>query len=285
MKLIITFIALGLSGTAGYMSIAGLMALFSGHAVATGIMAAFLELGKLAMAHLTHKRWDSMKTPARVGMMSIVGVLMLVTSCGVYSFLMQGSLPGIGSIAASSKAIEALRAEEKILSRVINRMDREMEALPINYVTARVRVRDSGEYGKLIGRLVEIRGTFALYEQEAATVAVHAGPIFAISDQLGIDHRLAISFFILALVLVFDPMGVILVIISGTLWKESRDASPEGKRATLESIMLNSGMNQKEAASIAGVKAYTVSSWLSGKREIPAGRLLKLADLAPGGVA
>jgi len=79
--------ALVVAGVAAYFSVFGLSKLFAGAMLAAIIMASSLELGKLILSSYLYRLWDSISKFRRVYGVIAVGVLMLITSVGIYGFL------------------------------------------------------------------------------------------------------------------------------------------------------------------------------------------------------
>jgi len=79
--------SLALAGTAAYYSVFGLSKLFSAQATAVIIMASILEASKLITASYLHRYWKSITVLMRVYLTSALLVLMVITSIGIYGFL------------------------------------------------------------------------------------------------------------------------------------------------------------------------------------------------------
>ena len=84
---LIAFSALSVSASAAFYSVSGLSKLFAGASLEVIIMASSLEIAKLVIASLLYQYWDSINKVLRVYLTIAAGVLILLTSAGIYGFL------------------------------------------------------------------------------------------------------------------------------------------------------------------------------------------------------
>ena len=78
---------LSLAGTAAYYSVFGLSSLFAGAKTEVIIMATALEFAKLIVASYLHNNWDKIGWILKSYLTLGVGILMIITSAGIYGFL------------------------------------------------------------------------------------------------------------------------------------------------------------------------------------------------------
>ena len=84
---IVLLLALIVSGCAAYFSVWGLSQLFAGASTAVIIMATALEIGKVVVTTALHRYWDKISGWLKFYLTISVGVLMIITSAGIYGFL------------------------------------------------------------------------------------------------------------------------------------------------------------------------------------------------------
>jgi len=84
---LMVFSTLSLAGTAAYYSVFGLSSLFAGAKTEVIIMASALELAKLIVASYLHNNWDKIGWILKSYLTLGVGILMIITSAGIYGFL------------------------------------------------------------------------------------------------------------------------------------------------------------------------------------------------------
>ena len=86
-KQLIVFTSLLIAGCAAYFSVYGIGMLFSGAMIASIIMAASLELGKLVTTSWLFRYWHKANLLMRSYMIIAIFALMAITSLGIYGFL------------------------------------------------------------------------------------------------------------------------------------------------------------------------------------------------------
>ena len=84
---LMVFSTLSLAGTAAYYSVFGLSSLFAGAKTEVIIMASALELAKLVVASYLHNNWSKLGWILKSYLTLGVGILMIITSAGIYGFL------------------------------------------------------------------------------------------------------------------------------------------------------------------------------------------------------
>ncbi len=97
--------AFGLASVAAYFSIIGISTLFAGAALSVGIMAFFLEIGKLTSVSFAYRYWNKCSNYLKIYLISAITVLMLITSLGISGMLMS---------AYQKSSIEFTVTQEKI---------------------------------------------------------------------------------------------------------------------------------------------------------------------------
>ena len=87
LKFLVGFSALLIAGCAAFFSVTGLGVLFSGAATAVMVMAGSLEFAKLVAATYLKQKWDDIGGFNKWYLTSAVGILMLITSAGIFGYL------------------------------------------------------------------------------------------------------------------------------------------------------------------------------------------------------
>ena len=87
LKYLVGFSALIIAGCAAFFSVTGLGVLFSGASTAVMIMAGSLEFAKLVAATYLKQKWDEIKGFNKWYLVTAVGVIMLITSAGIFGYL------------------------------------------------------------------------------------------------------------------------------------------------------------------------------------------------------
>ncbi len=153
---IIVFLsALSISAVAIYYSVAGLAAIFAAAVIPIIIMGVVLEVGKLVTAVWLHRYWYQAHRWLRGYLAVAVGILMFITSMGIFGFLSKAHIEQTAMSDEQSAQVEQLddklaRSEAKILrwNEEINRM-----GSGIDYRVDRVLDKEQLALDKIFNRI------------------------------------------------------------------------------------------------------------------------------------
>jgi hypothetical protein len=84
---VVALSALSVSASAAFYSVSGLSKLFAGASLEVLIMASSLEISKLVIASLLYQYWDKLNKLLRFYLSIAAGILVIITSMGIYGFL------------------------------------------------------------------------------------------------------------------------------------------------------------------------------------------------------
>ncbi len=262
---IITFItSLLIAGIAAYFSIAGLMAIFSGAAIAVAVMAGSLELGKLVTASWLYRNWKETKWLLKSYLTAAVVVLMFITSLGIFGYLSKAhsdqSLVSGGAVEQVALFDEKIKYQREIIDtnqKVIAQMDDVVNqtlsrttdakgaerALQVRRSQSRDRQRLVTEISTAqaeIQKLNEQRAPLAVelkkVESEVGPIKYVAALIYGDNPEANLMER-AVRWMIILLVVVFDPLAVALLIAANQSMSRHKNKSkpeddPDGTKST-----------------------------------------------------
>lgn len=241
MKWLTLFTSLTLAATAAYFSIIGLMTIFSGAAISIAIMATVLEFGKLVSAAWLHYEWDRINNLVRGYFTTAVVVLMLITSMGIFGFLSKAHIDS--ALTGDTYSLEAsiidtrIAAEQSKLKAAQDRIE------GLDYVLQTSQPKDRNYVN---GRQTEERNNLAITIDNAVVNIVkyneqklpiqrlqleqesELGPIKYIADMIyGSEAKElydnAVRWVILIIIFVFDPLAIMLLIVSTAAFKRERE--------------------------------------------------------------
>ena len=245
-----------ISAVAIYYSVVGLTAIFSAAVIPIIIMGSALEVGKLVCASWLKANWEKAPRFIKYYMISAVIVLMLITSMGIFGFLSkahndQNLVSGDvqSKIAIYDEKIKTERenidANRKVLKQLDESVDQVMgrssdekgaeKAVAIRKAQQKERGRiaqDITESQKRIATLNEERAPIAA---EVRKVEAEVGPIkyiakFIYGDQGADENSLerAVTWIIIMIVIVFDPLAVIMLLAAQMTfgWKQDEEEVP-----------------------------------------------------------
>lgn len=265
MKWLTLFTSLTLATTAAYFSIVGLMTIFSGAAISIAIMATVLEFGKLVSAAWLHYEWDRINNLVRGYFTTAVLVLMLITSMGIFGFLSKAHIDS--ALVGDSYSLEASIIDTRIEAEQSKLKAAQDRIKGLDYVLETSRPQDRNYVN---GRQTEERNNLAITIDNAVVNIVkyneqklpiqrmqldqeaELGPIKYIADMIyGSEatefYDNAVRWVILIIIFVFDPLAIMLLIVSTAAFKREREtpAKPlvdEGQIMNMEIEEKRSGL-------------------------------------------
>ncbi len=271
MKWLTLFTSLTLATTAAYFSIIGLMTIFSGAALSIAFMASVLEFGKIVSAAWLHYEWDRINNMVRAYFTTAVVVLMLITSMGIFGYLSKAHIDA--SITGDSYSLEASIVDKRLDGKQLqlNNLTGRLESLDYvlqtsqpkdrNYVN-KVQTPERNEINANIDILVD--EIVALNEQKMPILRqqldqeAELGPVKYIADMIyGEDaesyYDNAVRWIILTIIFVFDPLAIMLLIVSTAAFKREREAP--AKPLIDEKQIMNMEIEEQRSEKSSGLKS------------------------------
>ena len=234
------FSGLVISVVAEYYSILGLTAIFAAAVIPVVIMGIALGVGKITATLWLKQNWDIAPWTIRTYLATAIGVLMLITSMGIFGFLSKAhSDQSLVSGDVQSKiavydekikvAKENIDANRKALKQMDESVDQVMgrsqdekgadKAVALRRGQAKERTRLLSEITaeqKTIAQLNEERAPIAAevrkVEAEVGPIKYIAAFVYGDTDQTVLEK--AVTWVIIILIVVFDPLAVILLLAS-----------------------------------------------------------------------
>lgn len=231
---------LTISAVAIYYSVVGLTAIFSAAAIPIIVMGSSLEVAKLVCASWLKANWERAPRFMKYYMITAVMVLMIITSMGIFGFLSkahndQNLVSGDvqSKIAIYDEKIKtakdnieanrkALKQMDEAVDQVMGRSNDEKgadKAVALRRGQQKERSRLQSEIQaeqKVISQLSEERAPIAA---EVRKVEAEVGPIKYIAKFIYGDHgadenmlERAVTWIIILIVIVFDPLAVIMLL-------------------------------------------------------------------------
>jgi hypothetical protein len=257
---------LTISIVAIYYSVVGLTAIFSAAAIPIIIMGTSLEVGKLVCASWLKANWERAPRFMKYYMITAVIVLMFITSMGIFGFLSkahndQNLVSGDvqSKIAIYDEKIKTAKdnidANRKALKQMDEAVDQVMgrstdekgadKAVAIRRGQQKERARLQAEIQteqKIISQISQERAPIAA---EVRKVEAEVGPIKYIAKfiygEKGADENMleqAVTWIIIMIVIVFDPLAVIMLLAAQMTfgWRREPD--------TIKPVSINDSVPQ-----------------------------------------
>lgn len=260
---LIAISALSVSLSAAFYSVTGLSKMFAGAATQVIIMAGSLEIAKLVIASLLYQYWSRLNALLKVYLTIAIGILMLITSGGIYGYLSSAYSETANKLEVIDKSIlvydlkrdrfsaqlEDIRTERNSLTESITELSKGLSNNVIQYKDAdgNIITTTSSSTRKTLERQLEDakaqRNALAIRE-EALTdsvtrieliklemetnsdIAAEIGPLKYIAELTGKRIDEVVNWFIIALMLVFDPLAIALVISANVVFSKPKDDVP-----------------------------------------------------------
>lgn len=246
LKWLVGLSAIFIAGCAAYFSVTGIALLFSGATLGVGIMAASLEIGKLVTASYLHQQWDKISFLMKSYLTLAVVILIIITSMGIFGFLSNAYQKTALSVANVDSQVRVLQEQRDALRNDILRWEDRIDILTNQRSTQEVR------YDSLIAgeNWVNARRAFGLIESadeeiktlnsqisetrtevqslesqilgiqtENIDLAREIGGFKFIAEAFDVEIDVAVKWFIIVLISVFDPLAVCLVIAFNSLFE------------------------------------------------------------------
>jgi hypothetical protein len=231
---------LTISAVAIYYSVVGLAAIFSAAVIPIIVMGSALEVAKLVCASWLKANWSRTPILMKTYMTIAVIVLMAITSMGIFGFLSkahsdQSLVSGdvMGRIAIYDEKIktskENIDANRKALRQMDEAVDQSMarsndekgadKAVAIRRGQAKERARLQKEIADEQATVAKLNEESAPIRAEVRKVEAEVGPLKYIAKLIygdaGTDENMlerAVTWVIILIVVVFDPLAVIMLL-------------------------------------------------------------------------
>ena len=236
---LLLLIALTISAVAAFYSIAGLTAIFAAAFWPIVIMGSVLELGKVITTVWLHKYWDRAALQFKLYLVPAIGILMLITSMGIFGFLSKAHLDQAvpaGDISSQvsiyDDKIKTERDNIEAARRALKQMDAQVDAklsrtdddkgaeraVQIRRNQAKERNNLQNEIAAAQKKISSLQEQRAPIASQARKVEAEVGPIKYIAALIYGDNpdagllEKAVRWVIILIVLVFDPLALVLIL-------------------------------------------------------------------------
>jgi chromosome segregation ATPase len=251
--------AISVSLSAAFYSVTGLSKMFSGASIEVMIMMGSLEIAKLVLASLLYQYWSKFNNALKTYYFIALFVLMSITSAGIYGYLSSAYSETSMKIENIDKKVKVLDTKREMYQVQLNDVRSEKERISSNISNLTnalsnnvIQTRDRN--GQIItttssanrkayesqlkisqNRIQEIQikevalvdsistMNFKKLELETNTdIAGEIGPLKYISKLTGSTIDQVVNWFIIALMLVFDPLAVSLVVGANVIFRDKK---------------------------------------------------------------
>ena len=266
--------ALSVSLSAAFYSVTGLGKMFSGASMQVMIMMSSLEIAKLVLASLLYQYWGKLNRALKTYYFIALFVLMSITSAGIYGYLSSAYSETLNKVENIDKQVKVLETKREMFQTQLNDARSEKERLNQNIAELTKGVSNNFVQSKdRNGNIITTTSAAnrKVYEEQLKSsqkrrddillvetslndsitkidlkkldletntdIAGEIGPLKYISKLTGKSMYEFINWFIIALMLVFDPLAVSLVVGANVIFRD--------KNKEKEKLRLSEEIDQK----------------------------------------
>jgi len=259
------FSGLSLSAVAAYYSVAGLMVIFAAAAVPVMIMGAVLELSKLVATVWLKQNWEISPFSMKAYLLVAILVFMLITSMGIFGFLSKGhsdqAVPA-GEVSAQisivndkistlRENIEAAKQQLAQLDSSVNQtLSRSSNVQGANKAEfmRRAQIKERAELKLEIQRnqqeIAKLTEEKRPLENSLRSIEAEVGPIkylaaFIYGDTNPEVLEKAVTWMIILIITVFDPVAVLLLLASQISFASIRTRESQPSKENSQPLQLD----------------------------------------------
>jgi hypothetical protein len=260
-KTLVSLTALTIAATAAVFSITGIGTLFAGAALSAMVMAGALELGKLVGISFLYRYWKELPFTLKSYMATASIVLIIITSAGIYGYLSSAYAKVAADPLRMNAEVQILNSQAATLDEEIKRKTTRLDQIitsrgqqenRIDSLIVRSTTGNTTTIRNAQNQLTELSRTATTLQREinqssvqrdslkakslttdvAITTNSDIGTFVYISRAIGVELDTVVKWFILVIVLVFDPLSICLVLAYNFLQKRG-DVIQEPKKLSI----------------------------------------------------
>ena len=255
-KTLVSFTALTIAATAALFSVTGIGTLFAGAALSAMVMASALELGKLVGISFLYRYWNEIPKALKSYMSVASVVLIIITSAGIYGYLSSAYAKVAADPLKMNAEVQILNSQAATLDEEIKRKTQRLDQIislrgqqenRIDNLISKSTTGSNTSIRSAQNSLAELNRTATTLQREinqasaqrdslkakslttdvAITTNSDIGTFVYISRAVGVPLDTVVKWFILVIVLVFDPLSICLVLAYNFLIKRDEKKEPE----------------------------------------------------------
>ena len=245
LKFLVGISAVIIAGCAAFFSVTGLGVLFAGASTSVMVMAGSLEFAKLVAATYLKQTWDDIKGFNKWYLTISVGILMLITSAGIFGYLSN-------AFQQQSLQLQQVDREVAVWQTKIDQNNTQITQLSTQITesnTNQGKILDGGkvnsrllrsidnrdrEISKLNDKIGKLQTENAKNTEEINKIKIanidlekEVGGFRFVAESFGIELKNVVKFFIFLIVIVFDPLAIALIIaFNGLVMKREEERDP-----------------------------------------------------------
>jgi hypothetical protein len=231
---ILALTAFIIAGVAAYFSVYGIATLYAGAFISVLVMAGALEVGKLVATSFLYRYWHKTNLLLKTYILVAILTLMGITSMGIFGFLTSAYQTSLIEYSQAETQQEFLVSQKAILEKELeslamrvdtlnqSRLSQEQRLPSMSRTAARPVYEDIKAAGEEItqskGRMNQIFEEIkaldfqTLEAQKQSGKQKDIGTLKYAAELFGTDINTIVKWFTLAIIIVFDPLAIALVL-------------------------------------------------------------------------
>ena len=261
LPILIALSALSISAAAAFYSVTGLAKLFAGAETAVIWMASSLEVAKLVVASLLYQYWKKVNWILKLYLTLALIILMAITSAGIYGYLSSGYQDTANKTGVVDKEItlinSRIKTQESSKEFTLQQLKQTQQSISqlrgaLGNNTQTYKDKDGNiltttssanrkSYEKQLefalkeektinNKINNLDSTLLILSEEKLTkesnaeLAGELGPLKYINKLTGISMDRIINWFLLVIIMVFDPLAISLVIAANFAFNQLKSS-------------------------------------------------------------
>ena len=231
---ILAFSAFIIAGVAAYFSVYGIATLYAGSFISVLVMAGALEVGKLVATSFLYRYWHKINLLLKTYMLIAILTLMGITSMGIFGFLTSAYQTSLIEYSQAETQQEFLVSQKAILEKELASLTMRVDTLNQSRLSQEQRlpsmsrrsaapvyedIKKSGEeIAQSRTRMNEIFEEIkaldiqTLEAQKQSGKQKDIGTLKYAAELFNTDINTIVKWFTLAIIVVFDPLAIALVL-------------------------------------------------------------------------
>jgi hypothetical protein len=245
LKVLVGLSAIIVAGCAAYFSVTGLGVLFAGASTSVIVMASSLELAKLVAATYLKQEWNNIKGFNKWYLTLSVGLLMLITSAGIFGYLSNAFQAQSLQLQQVDREIEVHQTKIdqntaqiiQLSTQITEFNENQGKILDNGTVNSRlirsIDARDK-EISKINDKISNLQAENAIETEKINEIKIanldlekEVGGFRFVAEAFGIELKNVVKFFIFLIVIVFDPLAIALIIAFNGLISDKKQKQKE----------------------------------------------------------
>jgi hypothetical protein len=249
---ILAFTAFFIAATAAYFSVQGIATLYAGAFISVLVMASALEIGKIVATSYLYRYWNKTNLLLKTYLLISILTLMGITSLGIFGFLTSAYQTSLSSFSQAETEQTLIVSQKDILQKEMQSLEQRIKTLNDSRLSQEQRlpsmsriaaapvyedIKKSGEEitqarNRMNQIFEEIKSldVRSLEAQKQNNQQKDIGTLKYVAEFFNTDIKTVVKWFTLAIVLVFDPLAVCLVLAYNSAIMKNKKVIIEEKK-------------------------------------------------------